>query len=55
MSGPVRRDERIELLDALRGFAIFGILFANVMVFSGSFFAGMAGDAIAFPIRRPIV
>ena len=47
--GPVRRGERVELLDALRGFSIFGILLANLMVFSGTFFAGSAGAAIAFP------
>lgn len=49
VAGPVRRGERIELLDALRGFAIFGILLANVLVFSGSFLAGMAGDTTALP------
>ena len=37
------------MLDALRGFAIFGILLANATVFSGTFFAGMAGETVAFP------
>ena len=29
------RAERIELLDALRGFALFGILLANILYWSG--------------------
>lgn len=32
-AGPTK--DRIELLDALRGFALFGILLANILVFSG--------------------
>lgn len=32
---PVNTKERIDVLDALRGFAIFGILIINVRVFSG--------------------
>ncbi|MEX0661367.1 MAG: DUF418 domain-containing protein [Balneolaceae bacterium] len=32
---PVGKDERIHVLDALRGFAIFGILMINIQVFSG--------------------
>lgn len=45
--------ERIELLDALRGFALFGILAANILVFSGWTFmsaeerAGLAGAGAA--------
>lgn len=35
LSGPVGTGERIELLDALRGFAVCGILFANIGYFSG--------------------
>lgn len=34
-STPVQAGERIELLDVLRGFAVFGIFVANLMVFSG--------------------
>ncbi len=33
---PVVSEERIETLDALRGFAIFGILIANIQFFSGN-------------------
>lgn len=36
--GPAR--QRIELLDALRGFALLGILLANMLVFSGWMFMG---------------
>lgn len=32
--GPVRQTDRIEWLDLLRGFAVFGILFANILVFA---------------------
>lgn len=32
---PVGKSERIHVLDALRGFAIFGILMINIQVFSG--------------------
>ncbi len=34
--GPVRAKERIEILDVLRGFAIFGILLVTMTGFSGS-------------------
>lgn len=33
--GPVPSDERVDVLDSLRGFAIFGILMINISVFSG--------------------
>lgn len=33
--GETQRAERIEILDALRGFALFGILFANILYWSG--------------------
>jgi uncharacterized protein len=39
---PVEKAERVQLLDVLRGFAIFGILLANMLVFSGYMFAEMA-------------
>ncbi len=39
---PVGKNERIHVLDALRGFAIFGIFMINARVFSG--YAYMAGD-----------
>lgn len=32
--GPARGGERVELLDVLRGFAVFGILLVNVLLFS---------------------
>lgn len=41
-----RAAERIELLDALRGFALFGILLANILYWSGWSFLKSA-DAIA--------
>jgi uncharacterized protein len=40
---PVETAERVQLLDVLRGFAIFGILLANMFAFSGYMFAEMAG------------
>lgn len=45
---PVPQGERIEVLDVLRGAAIFGILIANIMVVSGYFFLG-AGERAALP------
>jgi uncharacterized protein len=33
--GPVRASERIDVIDALRGFALAGVLFANLFAFSG--------------------
>ena len=34
-AGPVQAQERIEVLDAIRGFALLGILIANMVMFSG--------------------
>jgi hypothetical protein len=34
-SGPVQGSERMEVLDAVRGAALFGILLVNVLPFSG--------------------
>lgn len=48
-TGPVGRRERIDLLDALRGFAILGILLGNMAVFSGLLLADLAGDDPGFP------
>lgn len=39
--GPVRPKECIEILDVLRGFAIFGILLVTMTGFSGSLDADM--------------
>ncbi len=46
---PHSTSERIELLDVLRGFAIMGILVANILVFSGYLFTAMAGETIDSP------
>lgn len=43
---PVRRAERIVLLDVLRGFALAGILLANIHIFSGFFYRGLVGDVV---------
>lgn len=40
---PVDSSQRLDVLDVLRGFALFGILIANVLMFSGLFFKDMAG------------
>lgn len=37
-SGAAGREERVELIDALRGFALFGILLANILYWSGWIF-----------------
>lgn len=42
--GPVSADGRLHVLDVLRGFSLFGILQANVLVFSGIFFVAIVGD-----------
>ena len=36
MIAPTASGDRIEVIDSLRGFAIFGILIVNMQVFSGS-------------------
>ncbi len=41
---PVQPTERIQIVDILRGFALFGILFVNMMVFSRPM------QAIALPV-----
>ncbi len=35
LTGPVNQTERIDVLDALRGFAVFGMFIINIRVFSG--------------------
>jgi uncharacterized protein len=60
-AGPVAAASRIDLLDVLRGVAIFGILIANMMVVSGYFFlieaeravlaTAAADDVVAFLVR----
>ena len=44
-AGPIGSDERSSLLDALRGWALFGILIANMMAFIGFFFVEDAARA----------
>ncbi|MEO5612892.1 MAG: DUF418 domain-containing protein [Sphingomicrobium sp.] len=43
--GAAAADERIRLIDALRGFALLGIFLANILVFSGWEFLTEAGRA----------
>lgn len=31
---PVQQTERVQIVDILRGFALFGILFVNMIIFS---------------------
>jgi uncharacterized protein len=60
-AGPVTAASRIDLLDVLRGVAIFGILIANMMVVSGYLFlaeaerallpTAAADDVVAFLVR----
>lgn len=47
---PVPGEERLQWLDALRGFALFGILMYNVMGFGGYIFHGLPGA----PAVRPL-
>ena len=42
--GPVSLGERIEVLDAIRGFALLGIFIMNVPAFNTSLFAGFGGN-----------
>jgi len=35
LAAPVQQTERIQIVDILRGFALFGILFVNMMIFYG--------------------
>jgi uncharacterized protein len=43
-AGPVSLGERIEVLDAIRGFALLGIFIMNVPAFNPSLFQGFGGD-----------
>ncbi len=45
-AGPLPSGGRLDLLDVLRGTAIFGILIANIMVVSGYFFLAEAERAV---------
>ena len=61
--GPVARDERLDVVDALRGFALFGILLANILYWSGwgmvtdeqrIAWGGAGGDWVARLIGRSV-
>jgi uncharacterized protein len=45
-AAPTRPGERIEVLDAIRGFALLGIFIMNMPVFNASLFFGYASDAL---------
>jgi len=50
-AGPAGTPERLAQVDALRGFALFGILVVNIGVFSSPFYgAGMADPAYSRPL-----
>ncbi len=53
-NGPVTADGRLHVLDVLRGFALFGILQANVLVFSGLFFVAMVEDTNPSALDRAV-
>lgn len=56
---PTPSAERIELLDALRGFALLGILLVNMELFSDSFYVALTGprhhDALSDQIAARLV
>ena len=43
-AAPIRAGERIEVLDAIRGFALLGIFIMNMPSFDNSLFLGFGGD-----------
>jgi len=48
-AAPLPPAERVELLDALRGFALLGILVMNLLAFSGYYELKMAGNLATLP------
>jgi uncharacterized protein len=48
-AGPLPPAERVELLDALRGLALLGILTMNLLAFSGYYELKMAGQLASLP------
>ncbi|AKS41254.1 DUF418 domain-containing protein [Wenzhouxiangella marina] len=50
LATPVTARQRLDVLDILRGFALFGILLANSLIFSGVFFANMVGAVESTPL-----
>lgn len=51
---PITTDQRMIVLDILRGFALFGILLANALIFSGIFFADMVGAIESTPLDTAV-
>ncbi len=51
---PVAADARLHVLDVLRGLTLFGILQANVLVFSGLLFVAMVRDLHPTPLDEAI-
>lgn len=51
---PVAADRRLHVLDVLRGFALFGILQANVLVFSGLLFLAIVGAVDPSPLDEAV-
>lgn len=44
-AGPITADERLQIVDILRGFALFGILLVNMAFFKSSWFVGVVNEA----------
>ena len=51
---PVAADARLHVLDVLRGLSLFGILQANVLVFSGLLFMALVGDLTPTPLDKAV-
>lgn len=51
---PVAADARLHVLDVLRGLSLFGILQANVLVFSGLLFMALVGDLTLTPLDKAV-
>ena len=51
---PVAADARLHVLDVLRGLSLFGILQANVLVFSGLLFMALVGDLTPSPLDEAV-
>jgi len=52
---PLAGSERVELLDVLRGFALFGILLVNMAMFSAPFYLAMSSEKwFSAPVDRAV-